>query len=126
VSGGVSLARLDEDLPTIDATEGVVVRHLVGQSLMFRLVELEAQAILPIEELEQEHILVVTAGTVRVEQGGRQWEVPEGTAAVLLAGRGFSLASVSGPASCQLSSTPPNVDLVRDLVHLEHADHGFD
>ncbi|WP_426247571.1 hypothetical protein [Nocardioides sp. LHG3406-4] len=125
-SGGVSIVRLDEDVPQIDVGPGVEVRHLVGQELMFRVVELAADASLPIDEPDQEHAVFVTAGTVRIAQGERDWEVASESAAMLRVGRGFSLAAVGGAARCHIASTPPNVALVRDLLHLEHADHGFD
>lgn len=125
-SGGVSIVRLDEEVPRVEAGAGVEVRHLVGQELMFRVVELAADASVSVDEPNQEHVVLVAAGTVRIAQGERHWEVAAESAAMVRAGRGFSLAAVDGAARCHVASTPPNVALVRDLLHLEHADHGFD
>ena len=125
-SGGVSVVRLDSEVPRIDAGQGVEVRHLVGQDLMFRLVDLAADASVPIDEPDQEHVVFVAAGAVRITQGERHWDLVAETAAMVRAGHGFSLAAVDGAAVCHVASTPPNVALVRDLLHLEHADHGFD
>ncbi|WP_457112017.1 hypothetical protein [Marmoricola sp. URHA0025 HA25] len=90
------------------------------------MVELEADSALTVDETEQEHVLVTTFGIVRVTQGDRHWDVVTGGAAVLLPGRVMELSAVDGPASCSLASTPPHVALIRDLVDLEHAHHGFD
>lgn len=125
-SSGVSVIRLDEDVPRVGAGPGVEVQHLVGQDLMFRLVTLATDASVPVNEPDQEHVVLVTSGTVRITQDQRDWEVAEGSAAMVRAGSGLVLAAVGGAARCQLASTPPNAALVRDLIHLEHADHGFD
>jgi quercetin dioxygenase-like cupin family protein len=126
-SGGVTIVRLAEDAPRIEAAPGVVVRHLVGQDLMVRVVDLAPGSSVSIEEPEQEHAVIVRSGTVRIGRGGREWEVSEDCVAMVRRGLGFSLTGGGDTAAqCELVSTPPDVALVRDLLHLEHADHGFD
>ncbi len=46
-------------------------------------------------------------------------------AAVVPAATPCVLVSPSG-GRCLALSSPPDVDLVRELMHLDHADHGFD
>lgn len=124
--GRVRPVELGADLPVIEVSPGAHVRHLVGQRLMFREVALDAGATLTIDETEQEHVLVVRSGTVRVTCGVHPVELVAGRAAVLPPGRPVRLATRAGSASLCLSSTPPHAALVRDLVHLECADHGFE
>jgi quercetin dioxygenase-like cupin family protein len=125
-AGGVSIVLVDEEVPRVEAAPGVEVRHLVGHDLMFRLMELDAGASVQIHETAQEHVVLVVDGSVRITQGERHWDATTESAAMVRAGRGFSLAALESAARCYLASTPPDVDLVRDLLHLEHADHGFD
>ncbi|MDQ6526653.1 hypothetical protein RB608_23735 [Nocardioides sp. LHD-245] len=125
--GGVSVAKLAEDVPAIEAAPGVVIRHLVGQAVMVRLAELDAGACVTIGEPQQEHMVVVHTGAVRIDQGERSWGVGVDEAAMIRPGGDVTLTAVGeGPARCQLASSPPDIALVRHLLHLEHADHGFD
>lgn len=125
-AGGVAIVLVDEEVPRVKAGPGVEVRHLVGQDLMFRLVELDAGASVQIHEPGQEHVVLVVDGCVRITQGERHWDANSASVAMVRAGRGFNLAALEGAARCYLASTPPDAALVRDLLHLEHADHGFD
>jgi quercetin dioxygenase-like cupin family protein len=126
-SGAVSIVRLAEDAPRIEAAAGVDIRHLVGADLMVRVIDLAPGSSVPIEEPDQEHAVIVRSGTVRIGQGGREWEVGEDCVAMVRRGLGFSLSCGGDTAAqCELVSTPPDVALVRHLLHLEHADHGFD
>lgn len=124
--GRVRPVDLTADLPVIEVSPGARVRHLVGRGLVFREVALDAGATLTIDETEQEHVLVVGAGTVRVTCDARPVALVAGSAAVLPPGRPVRLAATGGPVSLSLTSTPPHAALVRDLLHLECADHGFD
>lgn len=124
--GGVSTVRLDGEVPRVEVGEGIQVRHVVGQQLMMRVIDLPAESAVPIDELEEEHIVIVTSGTVRVTQGDRDWDLGVEGVAMVRPSRGFALAAFGGPARCLMASTPLNVGLVRDLLDLEHADHGFD
>ena len=92
---------------------------------MLRVLEVGAAATLEIDEPDQEHIVTVLSGQVTVAQGDRSWAVAEDSVALIRTGHSFVL-SASDAARCQIVSTPPNVGLVRHLLHLEHADHGFD
>ncbi|MCW2762969.1 MAG: hypothetical protein JWR85_3170 [Marmoricola sp.] len=123
---GVAIIRLEADVPLIEAAPLVGVRHLVGQNLMLRVLEIGEASSLEIDEPEQEHIVTVLSGQATLSQGDRHWTVGAESVALIRTGQGFTLSALDGALKCQIVSTPPNVDLVRHLLHLEHADHGFD
>jgi quercetin dioxygenase-like cupin family protein len=125
-SGGVSIVRLSADVPLIQSVPGVRVQHLVGQSLMLRVLEVDRASSISIAEPDGEHVVIVVEGQVTLAHDARSWTVDEGAVALVRAGRAFTVSALDGAARCQIMSTPPNVELIRHLLHLEHVDHGFD
>ena len=123
---GISVISLRDDVPLIEAGPGVVVRHLVGNSLLIRQVELEAEARFTLEDAGAEHAIWVLDGQVELRTGDRCGVLDRDSAVLLPAGSSGRLTAREGPARCHVTSSPPDVQLVRHLLHLEHADHGFD
>ncbi len=122
---GVSVVSLQDDVPVVEVAPGVAVRHIVGWRLLARWMELAPEAAVDLDG-EAEHAVWVMDGRVELAAGRRSREVDTGSVAVVPAGVGGRLTARGGRASCQVTSTPPDVRLVRHLLHLEHAGHGFD
>lgn len=122
---GVSVVWLQDDVPVVEVAPGVAGRHVVGGGLLARHLELDLDAAIDLDN-EAEHVVWVMEGRVELAAGGRSSEVHVGGVALVAARAACRLTARGGPACCQLTSTPPDVGLVRHLLHLEHADHGFD
>ncbi len=122
---GISVISLQDDVPVIDMAPGVAVRHIVGGQLLARRMELAPEAAVDLDG-EAEHVVWVMDGRLEVTAGSRSWQIETDSVALMPAGVGGRLSARGGQACCQVTSTPPDVRLVRHLLHLEHADHGFD
>lgn len=122
---GVSVMSLKEDVPVVEVTPGVAAHHVVGGRLLTRQMNLAAEAGIDLHS-EAEHIVWVMDGRVELAASGRSADVHVGEVALVAPATACRLTARGGGATCQVTSTPPDVRLVRHLLHLEHADHGFD
>lgn len=116
---------LRDDVPVIEMAPGVAVRHVVGGRLLARHMEFAPEAAVHLDA-EAEHVVCVMGGVLDITAGSRSWQIETDSVALVPVGVDARVSARDGHASCQVTSTPPDVRLVRHLLHLEHADHGFE
>ena len=124
--GGVRVLSIEEDLPLVEISPGVSARHLVASRLMLRLVQVENASFELGGEGLAEHVLLVLDGQMQVTDSAGRRSLTVGDVVVLPPSTRSQIASASGRSRCVVVDSPPDVELVRELFHLDHSDHGFD
>lgn len=123
---GVQVLRIEEDLPLVETSPGVSTRHLIGSRLMLRFVQFDGASFELGGDPLAECVLLVLDGQMQVSDAAGRRSFTVGDVVVVPPSTRSQFASVGGRSDCVVVTSPPDVELVRELFHLDHADHGFD
>jgi quercetin dioxygenase-like cupin family protein len=111
---------VDDDLPALDFTPGLVLRPIVGRNLLASWVRYEPHSEAPLHAHEEEQVFVVLEGEIELELDGERRLMRPGQAAIIPAFVPHAARTLDRPAY-QLDVFSPPRRAMLDLLEASTA-----
>ncbi len=118
--------RFEDDCPTLSRFAGELVRPVVGRSIMIAQVHMDPFCIEESAVTRAETIIVGCDGTMQALVEDDTVTLAPGEVLILPAGTRYSFRSGAAPCTRLDVLSPPDVEIIEEGLHQEHAQHGFE